>query len=841
MNRNQIKEISHFLATPIGEWILKKAVRRNSKYYNFVRNKKIKTNTFLLESYHAVNTTGNVYAIFKKLLEENPSGRYYWVVTDLNNPMIPYLTDQSKNVSIVLYESRKYYKLLASCEYLINDTSFMPYFIKKEQQIYINTWHGTPLKTLGLDIKDADIHAHKNIQRNLLQTDILLMPNEFTAEKLLKSHDLDGIYKGDVYITGNARVDNTFSDSTEVREKYSLPKDKKIILYAPTWKKAIEDTTNKDIESLIGEVKKIQDSVPQEYVVLLKAHYFIYQKFVELNHADKVVPNWVDTNELLAAVDKLITDYSSIFFDFLPLKKPIYFFIPDKDSYEKKRGFYLDLNSLPGLVTTNLDEITENLNINEDVYISIYKKNITHYLENFCLEDTGNSSKKITDIILSKTNSDIKHISYDSGKKTIVMYGGGFFNNGITNSLINLSHILDYSKYELIILESERIFPEKIKNLKKIDRRAKIVYKFSYSFRTLFSTYNRNLYYRQGYHSKLLSKKYLVQDMNMEFKRIFGKLIPDIAVDFGGYNKEFNALIALSNSRKKSVFLHNIMLKEFNKMNGYKYIHKWNLKVIFSAYNLFDNIISVSESANIQNQRDLIDFGVDTKKMKFVNNTIDGEEILSKKEKYKIINDGNPIKSGIDGLLRLPYEETVNEFMVQNVTSILPPDTSKFTFVNVARLSPEKNHFNLINAFQKLLEKYPNSALYIVGDGPLSSDLLSYVRELNLENDIHFYGFLDNPIPIINMCGCFVLSSNYEGQGLALIEAMILKKAVIGTDVPGINSVLENYPESLVENTVASLTEGMERYIEGELKVITDFDYVNYNEEALRMFYDLIC
>jgi len=839
MDKNKISNIFNFTAKPIGEWLLKKRFRQNSYYYKKVKNNNIKKNTFLFESYHAVNLTGNVYAIFNQLADNYSDGIYYWAVKDLEDPMISFIKEKHEHVKFIKYESKKYYTILATAEYLVNDTSFMPYFIKKDGQKYINTWHGTPLKTLGLDIKNSRINLHKNIQRNLLQSDILLMPNHFTAEKLLTSHGLNGIYKGKVYITGNARVDNIFKDPIEIKKKYDLPRDKKIVLYAPTWKKSISQTTEQDILALLDEVNGIQDSLSEDYKVLLKAHYFIYDKFTEMGFEDRVVPNWVDTNELLASVDRLITDYSSIFFDFLPLQKPIYFYIPDKISYEKLRGFYLNIDSLPGYVSNNLNDIKEILLMEENKYIAEYSSQIEHYLKEFCANDLGNSSENAMNIILGNESS-ITPVSFDSQKEVIVMYGGGFYNNGITNSLISLSKNLNYNKYELIVLESDRMNASKEANLRKLDPRAKVMFRFSYTVRTLTSTYNQNLYYHSGYNFKYLSKKSLKNDVEWEFKRLFGNLKPKFGIDFGGYNKVYNLFIALSPFEKKTVFLHNTMLEEYNKMNGNKYKHRWNLKVIFSAYNLFDKIVSVSESANEQNQIDLKPFGVDSSKMEFVNNTINGEEILAKTDEYKKINHGNLIVSSVDGKKRLGYEETINIFDVQKISAIIPPDPEKIKFINVARLSPEKNHFTLIDAFEKVYQLNENARLYIVGDGPIAGSLINYVQEKNLENQITFYGFLDNPIPLIDICDCFVFPSNYEGQGLALIEAMILKKPVIGTRVPGITSVLKNYPNSLVENNADEIASAMLKYIDGKI-TSNDFDFVKYNEEAVDQFYRIIC
>lgn len=838
IKNKKIKDIITFSLKPLAEGILNKRIRKNYKYFRYVKNKKIISDTFLLESYHAVSTTGNVYALFKKLYELNPQGKYYWVIKkESKNEMLVYL--KGKNIEFVDYESDKYYKLLATCEYLINDTSFMPYFIKKRGQTYVNTWHGTPLKTLGKDIKNSSIHAHKNIQRNLLQTDVLLMPNEFTAEKLLESHDLSGVFKGKVYITGNARVDFNWSDPLEIRRKYNIPLDKKIILYAPTWKKTIDDTTQEDILELLDEVNRIQESVSSEYIVLLKAHYFVYDYFLALGFEDKIVPNWVDTNELLSIVDKLITDYSSIFFDYLPLNRPIYFLIPDRESYERMRGFYLDLDKLPGSVSINLSDMLDKLNIDIKRYLNEYNEKILYYLNEFCSCDDGRASDRGVDIILNNNSLKTESPSFSSNKKIILLYGGGLYNNGITSSLINLSKRIDYSNYELVIIESTYFPSGKQANMQKLDARARVVFQFSHSFKTLLGAYNQNMFYRQGLSSKFISTSNLRKDMEFEISRLIGNLKPDIVIDFGGYNKYFSTLFALGNFNKKIVYLHSLMIEEYNKVVNNKFVHKWNLKIIFSLYNLFDSIVSVSESSNEQNKKDLKLFGVNTDKMTYINNIIDHEKILISKNRYKEINEGKRIKSSIDGKMRVPYSEHINDFGIQTVSSMEMPDPSKINFICVGRLSPEKNHITLLRAFKIVHDNNIDVRLYIVGTGPLLSNIITEIHGLGLEKVVQLVGQLSNPAPLIELSDCLISSSNYEGQGLVLIEAMVLKKHVLGTNVVGNKSVLKKYPHSLVENSVSGLVHGMERYISGDLQ-INDFEAEKYNKESMNYFYQII-
>src|SRR5699024_3107430 len=191
--------------------------------------------------------------------------------------------------------------------------------------------------------------------------------------------------------------------------------------------------------------------------------------------------------------------------------------------------------------------------------------------------------------------------SYRSEKEIILIYAGGLYNNGITNALINLSKKIEYSKYEFVIIESTNMPLGKKENLEKIDSRAHVLFMFSNSVRTLFSSYNQNFFYQKGYATRLFSKQMLKSDMELELRRIIGNLNPDYGIDFGGYNKVFSTLLALNNFKKKSIYLHSLMMEEYEKKVNGQYTHKQDLTVVFSLYRLFDSIVSVSESSNEKN------------------------------------------------------------------------------------------------------------------------------------------------------------------------------------------------------------------------------------------------
>ncbi|UXR78202.1 MULTISPECIES: glycosyltransferase [unclassified Staphylococcus] len=828
---NKVKEIKDFLLNPVKENLKNKRVRDNAFYINTIRTSPVKKNAILFESYHGVNFTGNVYAIFRKMVDVYPNMKFYIAIKDTNDPMIKWIkkTLDNKNIFVVKYESREYLRLLATCKYLINDTSFMPYFIKRDNQVYVNTWHGTPLKTLGIDIKDRGFNDHKNIQKNLFSADKLILPNKFTADKLIKSHDLEGILNAEVGIYGNPRVDLTLNSNREdVINKYGLNQSKKILLYAPTWKKTLKDTTDEDIQNLVDEVILLQEKMGGDYKVYLKAHYFIYEKFKELGLDSLMVPNWVDTNELLCAVDTLITDYSSLFFDYLPLQRPIYFYMPDKEEYEETRGFYLDIEGLPGSKAYTLNELMDNIDKYQDEYTKIFKSEINRYLEDFCLFDNGITAGQSLDFIIGKRKELTR---YKSNKKVIVFYGGGFYNNGITNSIINLSKKIDYDKYEVILIENDKKFDDKINNMNRLDQRVHVISRFSRTNRNVIDTITQNLLYRQGYDSKYIYKKMMKAYFKLDYKRIFGNLNPDIMIDYGGYNKMFTALFAFAPVKRKAIFLHNDMQGEYDKVINGRYKHRWNLKVIFSLYDHFDKIVSVTESANEANKKNLAKYITHPEsKMVSISNIINGDEIIemATSEDHSHYFDKENRKN------YLIFKKNIEDSQVA-IKAVEMPDSNYHNFVNVARLSPEKNHEELIKAFVKVVQRHSNSRLYIIGDGPLKRELKQLIARLGMQNHIFLLGFIENPFIFINKCDCFVLPSNYEGQGMVVLEAQVLGIPVIGTNVPGINSIINEKNGLLIEKNVESIADGMNQFIEKGI-VKPYFDYQKYNEKVIDDF-----
>ncbi|QQZ10347.1 glycosyltransferase [Heyndrickxia vini] len=826
-----LKRRLKFIRQPVRDYVLNSNFRQRVKYTKFFKKSKIKNNVILYESYHGKNMTGNPFAIFKGILKE-PEFRNFqhvWAMEDEKN-ILPIYRNY-KNVTFVIIHSDEYLKYLTEAKYLINNTSFPYYFQKKHGQVYVNTWHGTPLKTLGMDIKDAGLTDHKNIQRNLLHTDYLISPNRFTYEKLLKSHDIFTLYNGKIADIGYPRVDSMFlANKSKIKKLLAIPSDKKVILYAPTWRGKVNQELDMS-SKLDKDLRELKGRLGKEYIILLKTHYFAYRFFENSEMANICIPESMDTNELLSIVDLLITDYSSIFFDFLPTNNPIIFYGDDYEFYEKDRGFYLNINELPGPFCKTLHEVIETIQ-QVDKVIEQYKSKYVEFFEKYCYHDDGNATNRFIDIVIREKESNLVFRNGNE-KKKILFYCGGFYNNGITMSAINLMNSLDYSKYEIVVIESSDTHEGKEENIKKLHPNVSVLYRVGQWNMTIKEWYTHQLIMRRGLYSKRMKRNVPITMYKRELSRLLGNVNFDIVIDFGGYNAFWALLFAFGTDKKKCIYLHNIMMKEYEKIVNGDFKHRKNLKIIFSLYQYYNKIISVSESANSENYKDLHPYIDKAKeKMVYVNNIINYQNVLKKKDQKKLINYDN------HDFLVLSGENA--ESGVLDVKGVDIPKEEHINFINIARLSPEKDQETLIYAFANVQKIESKARLYIVGEGTLEQELKHLVNSLGIEKNVYFTGQIENPYVLLNECDCFILSSEYEGQGLVLLESLILEKPVIGTNVPGIKSVLAGGYGTLVEHDREALQQAMISFISKGIEQ-KKFDYVAYNQEAMEMFFQEVC
>ena len=161
-------------------------------------------------------------------------------------------------------------------------------------------------------------------------------------------------------------------------------------------------------------------------------------------------------------------------------------------------------------------------------------------------------------------------------------------------------------------------------------------------------------------------------------------------------------------------------------------------------------------------------------------------------------------------------------------------------FINIARFSKEKGLDNLVRAFEKYHQMNPNSYLTIIGGyGPTYEETLDLVMSSPAQEAIAIIKSISNPYPILNASDVFVLSSHYEGLPMVIMEALILDKPVISTNITGPKEFLEQGYGYLVDDSVEGLIDGMKEYEKTQLTLLKSFDYVAFNETAIQEFEEL--
>ena len=213
-------------------------------------------------------------------------------------------------------------------------------------------------------------------------------------------------YPRDILESGYPRNDilynATDSQVNQIKENLSIPNDKKIILYAPTWRDDEFYDTGYIKFTLKLELDKLKEAISDEYIVLVRTHYFISNN-LDLTPYEGFafdVSSYNDIAELYLISDMLITDYSSVFFDFANLKRPILYYTYDLDKYEGMlRGFYIDIHEeVPGPLLFTTEEVIDSIK-NIDEINDKYKEKYDKFYETYCNVDDGNASKRIVEAV----------------------------------------------------------------------------------------------------------------------------------------------------------------------------------------------------------------------------------------------------------------------------------------------------------------------------------------------------------------------------------------------------------------------------------------------------------
>lgn len=291
-------------------------------------------------------------AIYLKMINDSRYKEYefVWALDEPDKYDIP-------GCSKVKMDTIKYFITALKAKYWITCVNIeRGLHFKKKQTIYLNTWHGTPLKLIGNAVsgrKDFDFSS----------VDIFCTAGKYEDE--IYKRDFN-VLEDNLLLSGLPRNDELYNVSDEQIETYkkvlNIPIDKKIILYAPTWRDSTDRGKSYSIKPPINIdywKKKLQD----EYVLLLRTHAYTNDVLgVKFDEFVRDLSSYPDINQLLIISDILISDYSATIFDYSILERPIICFGYDYDEYKKDRGFYFDLDEeIPNGVLRTQESVMEKI------------------------------------------------------------------------------------------------------------------------------------------------------------------------------------------------------------------------------------------------------------------------------------------------------------------------------------------------------------------------------------------------------------------------------------------------------------------------------------------------
>lgn len=374
-------------------------------YQLFLKLNKTDKRIILFESNLGRNYSGNPRFIYEELVKRGLDQKFQcYFIFDKVTTSIPGHAKKVKRISI------PYFYLFSKAGFWVSDTRMPTYLKKKKDMVYLQTWHGTPLKKLALDMKqismegEADLEEYKReFVRNVQTWDYLISQNSYSSEIFQRAFAFHkrileiGYPRNDILINQN-------NEETIIRlkDKLMLPQGKKLLLYAPTWR------DNEHLGSLQYKFSSgmdygyLRDHLPKDYIILVKAHYLVGERPDDSKYGDFVYffDSSYDIAELYLVADMLITDYSSVMFDYSLLKRPMLFYCYDLEQYkEELRGFYFDyMAEAPGPVALTMEELAKGiLSYDFDKYNASYKLFSEKY--NHC--DRGDASKQVVDLLMS--------------------------------------------------------------------------------------------------------------------------------------------------------------------------------------------------------------------------------------------------------------------------------------------------------------------------------------------------------------------------------------------------------------------------------------------------------
>lgn len=342
-------------------------------------------NAVFFESFYGRNVSCNPLALDRELARTAPGVTRYWSVVDLS-VQIP------AGAVAVVEGSPEWWRARGASRLLIVNDWLRRRFARRPGQRVLQTWHGTPLKRLALHRPGFDPRRALAVIRESRRWNVLLAQNPYGARILSKAY---AFLRRPVWVEGYPRNDVLHTDDGRAtRAALGIGPDERVVLYAPTWRD--------DRERIVDFVDAAGLARDTGSVILVRGHSRTLLPGEDERGPRVIdVTGFPDTARLLAVADALVTDYSSVMFDYSVTGKPMYFLVPDLEHYRGElRGFYFDLmDAAPGPIVRTQAELARALT---EVDPDIFRERYERWQKVFNARDDGHAAERVVARILDQ-------------------------------------------------------------------------------------------------------------------------------------------------------------------------------------------------------------------------------------------------------------------------------------------------------------------------------------------------------------------------------------------------------------------------------------------------------
>ncbi|MGW9156598.1 CDP-glycerol glycerophosphotransferase family protein [Microbacterium sp. NPDC055665] len=371
------------IAAPI-EPVYETAEGRSTLEERYVAQSGGTENAVFFESFYGRTVGCNPRAIDRELAARAPQVRRYWSVVDLS-------VEVPEGAIAVVEGSPQWWHARGASRLLVVNDWLRRRFARKPGQKVLQTWHGTPLKRLALHRPGFDPRRMAAVVKESRRWDVLLAQNTYSERILRKAYAFFG---RPIWVEGYPRNDTLITgDAAAIRRSLGIGEEERVLLYAPTWR----DDRAEMVDFVDPELLARQANA----VVLVRGHSRTLEQGRDRDGARVIdVTGYPETARLLLAADALITDYSSVMFDFSVTGKPMYFLVPDLDHYRGQlRGFYFDLaERAPGPLVRTQEELAAALD--DRGHEAAYAERYEAWRRQFNSREDGHAAQRVVDRIL---------------------------------------------------------------------------------------------------------------------------------------------------------------------------------------------------------------------------------------------------------------------------------------------------------------------------------------------------------------------------------------------------------------------------------------------------------